>query len=774
MRWVLAAALLPPLAGACRGATSNELAACLAAERTIGFEANEAAPVIALCDRAYRRTHADDALIARTRARLIAGEFDGVLAEAAQATGTAAPRLWQLAGDAELERGRSTEARGWYERALEGHRGRDPKRAANASAMLAEIALQTDALDEAIAFQYQASELAGAADRDARALTTLNLIGLLLDVGDVPAARAALSAASSAVTPGSPFENEYYLASGDLDTQAGRPAAAKASYSRCIAGAVPHSNPRTQLACLAGRAALVADGLGDGTVASATADLTRAAEFVAMTNQAYGVDPDRDAWLLWLRARVDLRDGKPVEAERALGAIDLRVLGPAMRSRVRFALGELSADNGFVPQAEEQLVLAAGEIEHLRDGAHYREIRRSLPRELRAPYELLFVLRAGAGDAPGAIAAMERALTRDFVDRLAASVPAGDDDAATAGGVTLDRRVADAQRRVRALRQLDARPDVDIDLAAPRPATVGFFAAEGGLWRVRLGGPAPRIDRVAGLDELAPLVAAMRSDPTDPAAARLRTLLLPDAILPPADALLVIVPDTALEGVRFSALRDARGFLVERNPLLLAPSLAVRAPVGPAVTSPGGSGDHGPPVVLGDPDGTLPGARAEAEQVAALYGVPPLLGAAAGRDAVAAARRAAVLHVASHGSARDDGTIISLAGAELGTADVLELGLAPDLAVVASCASATTRPDALWTSLAAALVASGAGAVVGALGSIPDDVARDIVLDVHRAAAAEDPPHALARALRLAIARGVPVSAWSSFAVLGRVPAGRT
>jgi hypothetical protein len=63
--------------------------------------------------------------------------------------------------------------------------------------------------------------------------------------------------------------------------------------------------------------------------------------------------------------------------------------------------------------------------------------------------------------------------------------------------------------------------------------------------------------------------------------------------------------------------------------------------------------------------------------------------------------------------------------------------------------------------------------VVGATGSIPDDVARALVVELYRAAATDGaaPDLALARAQRAAIARGTPVAAWSALAVLGHPPA---
>ena len=113
------------------------------------------------------------------------------------------------------------------------------------------------------------------------------------------------------------------------------------------------------------------------------------------------------------------------------------------------------------------------------------------------------------------------------------------------------------------------------------------------------------------------------------------------------------------------------------------------------------------------------------------------------------------------------------AGVVLGREGVpllLELGLAPDLAVIASCASAATRPDGMWTSITSALLAGGTQTIVGALGSIPDGASAEIVTDFHRHRSELGPARALAEAQRAAIARGVPVGVWSSFAVFGHDP----
>jgi tetratricopeptide (TPR) repeat protein len=733
----------------------------LNAELTAGApgDRGSAAVVAEACTRAHRRTGSPEALLFATRSQLRMQHHDAVVAAARAASGDMAPRLWTLAGEAELARGRPADARGWYERALEAQRTRQPGLAANIAARLADVEVVRGALDEAIRFQHLSGTLADAAgDDDLRAIMTLALTQLLLGVGDVRAASSTLATMTDQVDVGASYYREYLATAGELDAAAGRPATAAASFTQCVAPPPPPRNdPGTQWRCHMGRAALA---VADGRAAEARADLDQAERYLAPTTESYGHDPDRAAELTLLRAQLDLRD--PARAEAALATLQQLAttqLGPGTRSRVHHTVGRTLVERGRAADAEHWLVGAAAAIEALRDGADARSIRRSLARELRAPYESLFALRARSGDTAGALAAMEQALTRDFVDQLAASVAAVDPAAGD--------RIGEAARRVRTRRVLDARPGPSFAAAAVTGTLIAFFAAEDGLWRARISGGAVQLTRVADLAALAPLVKAVRGDPAAAQARALGAALLPAGELPPAEQPLVIVPDRFLEGVRWAALPVGGRYLIERHPLVLAPTLTIAAG---ADARPDPAADAA--VVLGDPDATrpLPNARAEAVAVAALLGVEARLGAVADRAALLAARRARVLHVASHGSTRDDGTLLSLGDGDFGTADVLEHDVAPELVVVASCTSAASHPDAMWTSVAAAFVANGSRAVVGATASIPDDVALGIVVDVQRHARTVEPARALALALRAAIARDVPIRSWSAFAVLGRPP----
>ncbi len=751
--------------GACTATRSSDLDACRSSEMQLALDAAKARWVIETCDRAYRRTGSDDALLVRVRAQLIAGDLDAVIAAADHAKGSAAPRLWHLAGDAELNRQHPAEARRWYERSLAVQRTRDAKRAGNSAARIADIAAAANEFDGAIRFQYQAVALAEIADdQEARNVMGLGLANLLLDVGDARTARAALANLGSSVATDSVFYRDYLLAMGEVETIAGRTSAAAASFDRCVEAPPVNANPRTQLRCHVGRAALIAQGARPGSDEEALRAIDDATRYVGATDRMFGADSNRIVELRWMRALVDLRAGRPDAARTILAGIATSELGAPMNARVHHASARAMMAAGRSEEAEALFRDAAAAFEGLRDRAQQRETLRSFPRELRAPYEAIFAIRAGAGDPLGAIAVMERALQRDFFDQLAAGVVGDERTHRETSSATLARRVGEAERRVRAQRALESRPHDSFDPTLIRGAVLGFFAAEGSLWRVWITDGRLQLSRIATLEVLAPLVAAVREDPDEPAGGRLREFLLPGSILPPAGTLLTIVPDPFLEGVRFASLRGRDAYLIERHPILIAPTFATTINVTQDEPSQ-------PAVVLGDPDATLPSARAEATAVAALLHVDAQVGQAANQHAIARARRASVLHVASHGSIRDDGTSISLAGFELGAAEVIDLGLAPDLAVVASCASAATRPDGMWTSVTAALLASGAGVVVGALGSIPDDAAAEIVVDFYRRAPNDGPAVALADAQRAAIARGTPARTWSAFAAFGHEPA---
>ncbi len=81
----------------------------------------------------------------------------------------------------------------------------------------------------------------------------------------------------------------------------------------------------------------------------------------------------------------------------------------------------------------------------------------------------------------------------------------------------------------------------------------------------------------------------------------------------------------------------------------------------------------------------------------------------------AAASGARVLHLATHTSAGPGGPSITLADGELNAREVIGRNLAPELVVLASCATARRRGLGMWGSLGAAFLAAGSEGVLAAL-----------------------------------------------------------
>ncbi|MFL5541442.1 MAG: CHAT domain-containing protein [Longimicrobiaceae bacterium] len=283
------------------------------------------------------------------------------------------------------------------------------------------------------------------------------------------------------------------------------------------------------------------------------------------------------------------------------------------------------------------------------------------------------------------------------------------------------------------------------------------------------------------------------------AAARPALAALYDRLLRPLEgrlgaegAPLVVVADGEVAAAPFAALLDtARGrWLVEAHPLRFAPTLrdaARRAGRPPAVPR---------ALVVADPafdPGAWPGlprlrgAAAEAGSVAALYpGAAVLAGPRA--DAAAFARALAgaeVVHYAGHAlfdDARPEASALVLAPGPAGRAGRLDAAAIARMRlggvrVVVLSACRTLRSgggrSGGFAGLSGALLAAGAGGVVGSVGTVPDDAAtRALVTRFHRAwRAGGDGPAAL-RAAQLQLLRSPDPglrspSAWGLFRYAG-------
>lgn len=273
---------------------------------------------------------------------------------------------------------------------------------------------------------------------------------------------------------------------------------------------------------------------------------------------------------------------------------------------------------------------------------------------------------------------------------------------------------------------------------------VGFAADERGVVARRLGRLEDRLRQPAALAArvLVPFAAQVRR------ARRVRVLSY-----------------GALRAVDFHALPFDGDALLAAKPVVYALDL-------PPAAMPARRG--GRALVVGDPAGDLPGARAEARRTEAAlaaadlrWTIERLLGSQASGPAVRRALvESALFHYAGHAVAAGWDSSLPLAGGgRLTVDDVLALRRSPAWVVLAGCATGATAEASVVESmsLANAFLSAGAQAVIAAVRPLPDREAAALVeafyAELPRAAS---PAEAL-RSAQLARRGRQPNGAWASF-----------
>jgi CHAT domain-containing protein len=274
-----------------------------------------------------------------------------------------------------------------------------------------------------------------------------------------------------------------------------------------------------------------------------------------------------------------------------------------------------------------------------------------------------------------------------------------------------------------------------------------------------------------------------------PYLAQLYDLLVRPVDRGPAGTPLVILVDGEIAGVPFGALLDARRdrYLVQDHPMRFAGTLAEAArPTPPPHRS-------APALLVADPAfdaaqyptlDRLHGARAEADSLRAVYRASVVLqGAAATRDALRdRAPGAGVIHYAGHAvfdDARPERSALVLAGADttgrLTAEAVNALQLrGVRLVVLAACRTVRAREGRSGglAGFSGALMAAGAGGVVGSLWDADDRLTQPLMLAFHRAYRRSGDPAAALREAQLEMLRSRDPerrspAAWAGFRYIG-------
>jgi len=458
------------------------------------------------------------------------------------------------------------------------------------------------------------------------------------------------------------------------------------------------------------------------------------------------------------------------ELTAAKASIESALAGPwnSMQPTYRTFDGTILAKLGRTDDAIAQWKLAIADSEKTLGTVGLDELKQWLQRDpaFRAPYQHLFAEYAREHKALAALEVAQTATSRAYLDGLASDSSTSTENS---GDVATIVRATGA--RVEALRVIAASLRTSpASHALPIEALVEklagktvwtYFEADDDLWLVALSHGSATIDNLGPIATMRPLIdRAVALD--EGALVELGSRLAPSARwagLAP-ETVVHIVTDGALSRVPFAALMRDRQRWIEHTAIAYVPSASVLV----ALSDLRSAGDSR--IVVGDPDGTLPGARAESIATATALHTRAFVGASASRSIVLGANRAEVLAVGAHADATPEGARLHLADGDITPAQIVDGRVAPELVVLASCSSAAPDLDA-WGAIAGAFLAAGSANVIAARWALPDMGAVELASELYRDGAIEHPALALAVAQRHAIEHHLPVSAWAALVALG-------
>jgi CHAT domain-containing protein len=664
--------------------------------------------------------------------------------------GRISPGVWSLAAAVEERRGRIEDAERDYRREVAVSRAAgDHARAADIlyrlfhlswgrSGYRATYLLASESLQEAVESR----------DPKLQAFAVQAVYTALFEVGDLDGARRALDAAAPWIEGLDRATRARFLNNrGTVLAAEGRPALARREFERALelgAGGTHEFFRGVQL-----NLTEVLLDLGE---------IDRAADHLAEAWKH--VEPGRPPSdsLFDYQVRIDLVRGDLARTARDLDAGLANDPDPEWAWDLEYRRGLLAEARGDLRTAESAYERSTGIVEEMRRSLAFDELKSWLLDRKRQPFEALFRLRARLGRAREALEVADRAQARTFLDAFL--------QGSSSAGAPLER-----------LEGLDSLLPAmsQSPVAAPQPIGqvlkafgdrhgLVYFEAADDFWRIVVTSGKVRLQAVAvRAPEVRRLVEEFLAHPEDARGAeRLGELLLPPGSLPEKGRTVYVAADGILGNLPFAALRREGRYLVEDRPLVSVPSLsalvALERPRGEAPDS---------PLVLADPRGDLPAARAEGADVARLLGCPVRTGREATAGEMRRASRARALHLATHAGLGPRGSWLELAGGRVSASEIVAGRIGPRLVVLASCASGARPGRQMWGSLGASFLAAGSRSVLASLWSVEDAPTRELILRFYSEGGAPDPAGALARAQRVAIGRGLSPKIWAPFVLLG-------
>jgi CHAT domain-containing protein len=248
---------------------------------------------------------------------------------------------------------------------------------------------------------------------------------------------------------------------------------------------------------------------------------------------------------------------------------------------------------------------------------------------------------------------------------------------------------------------------------------------------------------------------------------------LHDALLAPlaarlgAAGRLLVVPYGPLHYVPFHLLRGGGAYLIERHEVVVLPSAALLARA-PLRRAPGAM------VLAHSAEGQLPHVAAEAACVLRHFGGALYHEGEAVRGALRA-EAAQILHIAAHGEHRldqPDLSSISLADGQLYADDLLQQDLSYELVTLSACETgrAAVAPGDELIGLGRGVLYAGAGALITSLWRVADETTAQLMGELYRALRAGESKAAALRGAQRALLAANPTlhpAFWGAFQLMG-------
>lgn len=670
------------------------------------------------------------------------------------------PGVWGLSAAVHQQRGDFEAADRDYRRDLELHRPTgDHVAIADVLYRLSYISWEQTRYRETFLLANEAlEEAAKAQDRDPELerRSAQLLYSVLYAVGDLEGARHAIEATGRMAEQTPETEAWFFANRGGVLVDEGRLALARRDLERALKLGAGGMDPRFWRSL---HLNLTSIHLDRGDIGRAVHHLEEAWKHA---------DPDRPkpTALLYYQARVDLARGRPAEAIQSLETALGQDPAPDRTWDLEYQRGRAEEARGHPEAAEAAYERSTAVVEEMRRKLSFDELKTWLLDRKRQPFEALFRLQARSGRAEAALATAERAQARTFLDAfLHASSSAGAPPDKPWSSTSL-QRIEGLESLLPAMSEspVASLQPIDRVLAAfgDRHGLV-YFEAGDDLWLLTVTGGRARLHPPVPAQEIRRLGDRFLARPEDPQiAARLGEMLLPPGSLPEKGKAVHLVADGIVGNLPFAALRREGRYFVEDHPVLFLPSLNALA----ALESRRGE-SPGPPLVLADSRGDLPGAAAEGREVARRLGGAALLAGRAVSGELKRASRARTLHLALHTGPGPRGAWLQLADRQVSASEIVAGRIGPRLTVLASCASGVRSGRQMWGSLGAAFLAAGSRAVLASLWSVRDESAREFILRFYAEGGASDPSGALARAQRVAIGQGLSPDYWAPFVLVG-------